>query len=384
MTILARLRGFKPLAVTSSRVVLAKGLDLYTTDHRLGDRRHLGRVPIRSLRHTLARVRLVERVLRLAANSMIAVDEQTAFLNIGSSIYHVDLDSGDIVLDFVIPDGRKALGLNVTTLPGERGNALVFGDYFANFAGPMLRPGAAIGSQGHVNIWARKIVDPDRDGREAKPDWRVLDQFQIDEIDHVHAVLGFNGGSELYALLGDTGPNVGFWKWDEAKGKFQPYAVGKQAFRSTWASLHNGALLYATDTQLENNFLMKLTPEAVAAPEKIAPIAGSSIYAQTRRNGVIFSSSVEPGRPSGNRLRDMFERRPGPGIFSNRSVVYAYDFETGRLAEILSAEKDWLPLRLAQFGSFMFPSGLELLDGVAIMYGNAVKDFDDVCILVQT
>ena len=383
MNILAHLRGFKPLAVTPSRVVLAKGLDLYTTDHRLRGLRHLGRIPIRSARHTLARFRLFERILRLSVTSMIAVDDRSAFLNIGASIYRVDLDSGDIVLDFVIPDGRKALGLSVTTLPGERGDALVFGDYFANYAGPMLRRGAAIESQGHVNIWARTILDPDRDGREAKPDWRVLDQFPIDEIDHVHAVLGFNGGAELYALLGDTGPNVGFWKWDEAEGGFQPYAVGRQALRSTWASLHDGALLYATDTQLENNFLMKLTPEA-AAPEKIAPIAGSSIYAQTRRNGVIFSSSVEPGRPSGNSLRDIFERRPGPGIFSNRSVVYSYDFETGRLAEILSAEKDWLPLRLAQFGSFMFPSGLEQLDGVAIMYGNAVKDFDDVCILVKT
>lgn len=131
-------------------------------------------------------------------------------------------------------------------------------------------------------------------------------------------------------------------------------------------------MFFATDSQFETNRLRRMDSEGCY---DIATIEGSAIYSAQGPGTIYFSSTVEPGEGSGSLLRDMVERTPGPGIRSNEAVIYAWDGST--LEEVLRAEKDAWPMRLAQFGTFMFPQG-PMPPNAFYAYGNAVRGYDDV------
>lgn len=369
------------MAVTPTRIFLSKGAEICVSDHKFLDIQPFGRLPGGGWRDGFGKARPLARILRLGITSMIAVDDRLGFLSVGSRIYRIDLRTGAVALDFLIPKGRKALSLSVIPGPDRPGNSLVFGDYYANRAGPMLGGGHAQSQPDFVNIWIRHLGG-ECGGPNAGGEWEILDRFEDHTVDHVHAVVALKGGTEIYALVGDTGANVGFWRWQADEGRFRPLAVGRQEFRATWVAGEDGALLYATDTQLEPNFLLRLSP-GEDAPTRIAPIEGSSIYAGDVPGGVVFSSTVEPGMPSGRFLTDAFETKPGPGILSNRAKLYHFDHADKTLTTVLTAEKDWMPSRLGQFGTFIVPSGMENLGGRILAYGNAVKVYDDHCLLIE-
>lgn len=378
MKILSRIRGYKPLAVTPTRIFLSNGTALYVSDHDLLNVRPFARIPAKKWRDIAGSSRLLARILRLGISSMITIDDILGFVSIGSEIYRIDLETRTIELDFLIPKGRKTLSLSIIPHPDGSGSALVFGDYYANLSGPMLGGRRATPEPDFVNIWIRRLDETSGTGR----GWEVLERFEDHTIDHVHAVVALNNGAEIYALLGDTGANVGFWRWDGQARRFLPFAVGHQEFRATWVDGQAGALLYASDTQIEPNHLLLLSP-GQEAPTRIAPIEGSSIYAGLVPGGVVFSSSVEPGIPSGRFLKDALETKPGPGILSNQAKLYHFDHSTRSLSTVLAAKKDWVPSRLGQFGSFMMPSGMENLDGRILAYGNALEGHDNWCMLID-
>ena len=85
-------------------------------------------------------------------------------------------------------------------------------------------------------------------------------------------------------------------------------------------------------------------------------ISGSSIYSCRVQNHVVFSTTVEPGLLTGNRLRDWLDRPPGPGIKGRYS-----DLMVGTRAGFSLAgrwKKDRWPFRLCEFGSISFPTGI--------------------------
>ena len=93
-----------------------------------------------------------------------------------------------------------------------------------------------------------------------------------------------------------------------------------------------------------------------ARSEPFMKISGSSIYGCRVQNQVIFSTTVEPGLLTGNKVHDWLERRPGPnieGMYSDLMIgTAARGFSlAGRWA------KDQWPFRLCEFGSISFPTG---------------------------
>lgn len=379
MRTISTLAGYKPLAVTTDRVVFARQGAIYTSDHNIKNLRFLCKIPLDLKKRVLARFRISERILRLSVNTMVVVADRYGYLNTGSKIFLVDLHTGDINLDFQIPRGRKSLSLSTIPNPNAEGDAVAFGEYYSNHKGPMIGSGLTYENPDYVNIWYKGV--PGSDGDSAPTSWSVLDKFEDYTVDHVHSVISGSDG-QIYALIGDNGPNVGFWRWRSDRKMFEPHRVGKQLFRSTWAIMNAGEILYATDTNLEQNYLVSLGP-GDGEFKKIAPLEGSSIYATASRGCVIFSTTVEPGIPRGSLLRVLFEKKLGPGILSDEAALYSYNYERGQLRRILTAKKDWLPPRLAQFGSFMLPSGMENLNGKILFFGNAISGYDNVCVLAD-
>lgn len=375
MKLIKSLPGYKPLAVVGASLVLSRGRQLFISDLDLNSLVPLATLPARRGLDILSKFRIFDRILRLSITTMLVTPDKIAFANIGDEIWRIDIATKEVSLDFVIPKGRKSLNLSHIKNIGSYKDVIVFGDYFANCFGPMLGTGLSTADPPAVHIWARSA--------NGSPVWNVLASFAGDDIDHIHNVVHDVDGNRIFALIGDTGNGVGFWEWSQQAQKFIPFQTGQQSNRSTWAIVESNEMIYATDTQLEQNYLMKSQLQNKARPEVIAEIDGSSIYSARTLNRIVFSTSVEPGRPSGSFIKDALERRPGPGIKGTKAKIYLFDPKAGDLAEVFSAEKDAIPLRLGQFGSFMFPTGMESLDDRFFAYGNAVKECDNTCLLFR-
>jgi len=298
--------------------------------------------------------RIAARILRLGADAAALIDEDHLLVARRGTLYRISLKTGAYTVDLAIPGGSRLLYLSEIRDGANGDKAVCFGEYSTRFDG------------GPVNVWRRGTGLSDR--------WAVTGRFAAGEIDHVHNICQATDGS-IYVLTGDFRDAAAIWKTDFGLSSFTPLARGSQDVRACWLwQAPDGALLFATDSQLETNHLRRIDERGIS---DVAEIIGSSIYHHANASRLIFSSTVEPGAPTGHRLRDIFDRRPGPGITANAAAIYL--FEGSRLTEIHREAKDGWPMRLAQFGTFRFPGGTMPPDRF-YAYGVGVKRHDGYCL----
>lgn len=116
-------------------------------------------------------------------------------------------------------------------------------------------------------------------------------------------------------------------------------------------------MIYATDSQLERNYIYLLHEEGGKwESTKLHEINGSCIYGCKVGKYFVFSTSTEPGMEKKSTIHSLLDREPGPGILKNESHLLLLD-ENLKLTILDKKKKDWLPYRLFQFGTLMFPSG---------------------------
>jgi hypothetical protein len=303
-------------------------------------------------------MRFVDRIFRLSPTTASIINNQMV-LFVKSDIINCDLQSGRIYKEFTIPDSRKALGVSyIKTNSGE--NTLVFGEYFDN-------PGRDL-----VRIWIRNNTTCM---------WSVVAEIPAGEIEHVHSVI--QTGEDIWILTGDFDHSAAIWKTDISFTSLKPILRGKQTYRCAWMCELGGRLFYATDTQLEENFIyeVKADTNGEINSYKLDSIEGSSIYYTCNHNNCFFSTTVEGGAPSGNLLIDIFDRRIGSGIKSKNACINLLN-SNGQIENIISAKKDFLPHRLAQFGTFMFPSGL-MPKNTCVAYGVSLEGLDNTCFVLN-
>lgn len=297
-----------------------------------------------------AHFRLARRVLRAEPTDAVAGAPGEILINHRSTIWRLDLLKRTLIADFTIPDGRNCLALCALSGLADFTDGACLGEYFDN------RQKAA------VNIWRRRAGDGS---------WEIAHRFAPGEIDHIHALVPDPHRGCVWILTGDFGEGAALWQARDDFRDVIPILRGDQLYRAAWLYPTADALYYATDTQLEQNHLCRLT----TAPEdgrwtvdRIRPLPGSSIYGAPAMDGMLFSTTVEPGMPSGRLVKDMLERRPGPGITSTAAHVFRLEAD-GSCLDIIAAEKDMWPLRLMQFGTFHLcasPSGQAYAYGVAV------------------
>lgn len=359
------LRGFRPLACVGDALYLSRGNRILRGNLSLSDLEPVCTLPLAEAGARLRPRRLFDRILRRGIQTAMPLGPHHLLAVHRSTLWRIDLLDGSVKLDFTIPQGRRLLSLARIETPA--GGRLCFGEYFDN------------ANRGPVNVWSR----PDS----AEGAWEITGRFEAGEIYHVHAIAQDPVTRATHVLTGDFMDEAGIWTSTPALDQFTPLLRGRQDHRATWMwRSPGGRTFYATDTQLAANALMELQRPDVGCPDGqattariVAGIEGSSIYSAHGERFAVFSSSVEPGEPSGQRWRDLLERRRGPGILSEWARIYHLD-AAGDLSVVFSARKDGWPHRLAQFGTFTFPTG-QLPDGVIVAYGIALRGVDDTCLL---
>ena len=351
--------GYKPLLCVDNGVLVSRGDRLFMSSIDLDYFEPLCKLPTSAF----PRVRLLERILRggiqtatpLAGNSVLVVR--------GREIWRTSLASGTCELEFQLPEGRKLL--NLTSITGVQGfdNVVCFGEYFFN---PAMEP---------VRIWTRPI--------EPSGKWSIACVFGAGEINHIHNIIADAKMGGAWVLTGDFGHGAAIWFAKNGFGTIAPILRGAQNCRAAWLCAGaNQSYMFATDTQMAPNTLNVLrASDGGWSAEPIYSLEGSSIYAGQGTDCAVFSTTVEPGEPSGKFIKDLFDVQLGPGIRSRFAAIYTIDSE-GTLTELFRRTKDRLPFRLFQFGTFSFPGGVFPV-GYIYAYGIALVDYDDTCLIFQ-
>lgn len=345
----------RPLAAQRNIVLAVDGLTLLLTDKHLHDTRPLVALPASAAKRVGARSRLLRRLLRTEPTDGIFLDETTALVNHRSQIWHVDITSGSVNLDFTIPHERRAMRLSQVKGVSGFADGVYFGDYMNN------------PSMASATVWAR----PDDSQR-----WEPAFTFPDGEINHIHDVVADPYRNCVWVLTGDFNNGAAIWRAEYGWGQVEPVLRGDQRFRAAWMWVTPKDIYYATDSQLEPNSLVRLKAEPNGwGVESLVELPGSSIYGVASGDRFYFSTAVEPGLPPQSRLRSLLERKPGPGIRDEYSCVYLLNSD-GSAEELVRGRKDHWPMRPFQFGTFrLCPSaegvyangvGLVGLDGVTL------------------
>jgi hypothetical protein len=305
----------------------------------------------------LSRSRYFERVFRNCPGPGIPLGDFAFLYHYKSRIYRIDLAEKKVYEELCLPQSRKVLYFTKSTCAYTGRESIYFGEYFENkFKEP-------------VNVWQRDV-----DGQ-----WEIYSTFPAGSIEHVHNIAVDASRKRLLILTGDFGESCGIWSLDHHGQLPLRIVGGSQMHRAAWMYVDETRLLYATDTPFEQNHLIEIilnNPDLTL--NKLQPIKGSSIYGGVYKDGAVyFSTSVEPVELTGNRWVDIFQHKRGPGIIDNRSYLYRYIIATDSLEILFSDEKDLLPMRLGQYGSFVLSHNLTDEYRV-LVYGLALKNYDDV------
>lgn len=365
MKLLKELSGFKPLLYHNESLILSRGSDLYLADLDLENLSKFAAISTLSRARHSRFNRLATRLMRFECGPAIALPGTNEILVwLGGQVFHVDLTTGETTAEEIKSAGRAPLMM--TTLSSNVfEDGIYFGEYFSN------------SSKGPAKIWKRSPVGK----------WKVVFEFQRGEINHIHSIYYDEHDDCAYILTGDYDDAPSIWRADKNFDSVEKLISAGQMSRSCWISSEKDQLVYATDSHLSTNYLCSVEkkPASQSAPEIVRhfPTVGSSIFSMSLGdNGICFSTAVEPGEPTGNKLKDFLTTSRGPGILSNHSCIYQGSLQEG-FKIIFSAPKDGWPTRLFGFGAFMFPHGTSSNNNVIHAYGSGLKNFDGTTIVLS-
>ncbi|MDD3029613.1 MAG: hypothetical protein PHS57_04965 [Alphaproteobacteria bacterium] len=346
------------LTGVDDRLLVAKGRALYLYDDRLDKGRLLNELPMTSAKKALSFLRLGRRLLRLDPTMALPLGTGQALILAGSDVWRIDVRSGALEHEISFAPHKA---LNLTRVEGLAGipDGFYAGAYAYN---PQRDP---------MPIWYRPLHEPD---------WQKIYTFPKGTCDHIHNVVADPYRNCLWVLTGDYDRGAALWQVRDRFASVHPVVSGNQIYRAVWLVPYEDGLLYATDSNIDPNALLFLKEKDGWTLERLSALPGSSIYAQRWGEGVLFSTTVEPGAPSGRFLYDILDNRRGGGIADASAHLFFYTRDEG-LREILRVPKDAWPMRLFQFGAFQFaqhPTPQKIY-----AYGIGLRGYDDATIELQ-
>jgi len=202
--------------------------------------------------------------------------------------------------------------------------------------------------------------------------------FENGDVNHIHNILPYKNG--YIVLTGDTGNKTGLYLFDYSFSSYECLFSNGQLFRSCWLKEIDDNFYFSTDSQYEDNFLIKLDMSDRSF-SKIANIENSSIYSCSRGNKIYFSTTVEPGYNHNNFFLNILDDRIGNGITSRYARIYSFDGDLLTLVD--KKKKDFLPMRLFQFGTFSFPDHVDCDDQYLIYNCLALSHFSGVTVVLN-
>ncbi len=257
----------------------------------------------------LAKFRLVQRLTRAEINKHYILTSKTELCIARKGIFRKEPKDNTFTKCFAVPRGSRPLNLC------EHDGWIYFGEYFQN-----------------VNKESVHIYGSSDDGKT----WNVVYTFKPREIHHIHGIFKDPYTQSLYVVTGDGENECIIAKTEDNFQTIDILFRGSQQFRSCNLFFYPDYICFATDTELEQNYI-KLVNRKTHNIEIICKIQGTAIKGGQVGNISFLSTTVEPSKVN----KDDFSH-----------LWVSFDGISWR--EIYSAKKDFLP-SLFQFGSIEFP-----------------------------
>jgi hypothetical protein len=336
------LKGYKPIAFESdTTLIVSKKNKVFRYDIEIQKMHYLASFPWSLKQKILSMNRIAYRITRGGIRNGM-VFEQSLYCAYSGIIWRLPLDgssgkapeavfrfkNGNSPLTFTLVDNDLSFATGFA--PG-----IYFGEYFSN------------------------------------PDKKKVDIYRIDklgtlenvytftagQINHIHNIVFDTLRRCAWVMTGDFESGAGIWQASAGFGRVACIAGGEQHFRSCVAFSVKEGLLYATDSQFEQNHIRLLTVDEPSVRSlSLFPINGPCIYGTDLCGNYIFTTATEPDVGANVTAKDLITRKSGQGVVKNRSFIYLVT-QQFKIYEVLSNGKDIWPYYLAQFGNILTPPG---------------------------
>lgn len=324
----------KPVCFVNDWIVLFKSPHVIILDVHTEEVIKKIKTPIPFIKSIISFIKPIHRLLRLGAkNGVYAMGK--IFIIINKKLYSISTDEFYLKMEYQYEKGSGPLHLiNIEGIENFK-DGLYFGDYFGN------------NSKEPINITRRNY-----DGS-----FEVIYTFEKGKTNHIHNLIPDKYNNCVWILAGDFNDAASIWKAKNNFDTVERVVFGSQQYRSCLAFPTKDGLLYMTDNQFEQNYIRLLTNiENSYVSEPIKKINGSVIYGCIVGDKIVFSTSTEPSVTYKNKILNLLVRKPGLGIIKNESHIISGSLKDG-FHIIDKNKKDFLPYRLFQFGTIMFPAG---------------------------
>ena len=195
--------------------------------------------------------------------------------------------------------------------------------------------------------------------------WSVAYTFLQGEIEHIHGIFNDPYTGRLWVATGDDDKACIFGYTEDGFRTFVRQFEGTQQYRVCVPLFTKDEIIFATDSQYEQNFIRSINRET-GELKNLQAIQGSGIYAVQNGNLMMVSTTVEPSTVN----------------LDQRSHLW-YSWNGHEWKELISFKKDIWKKTYFQFGSIRFPH-YETESEYAVFHGRALKGFDGKTMIIPT
>ena len=338
--LVATLPNFRALAWHGELLYLSRGYDVYVA-RVVAPPFQLQRIATYApgfQRSLTSPFKLSSRLLRDGFHTLAALPSGNLVGAVPGAI--VTLKSGEQEFHVTHRITRGTRPLHITAAPDGR---VLWGEYFDN------------AQRAEVHIYQ---------SRDQGLTWEVAYTFPARSIRHVHNIVYDCWENCLWIFTGDYGSECKIIRASRDFSSIGEVVSGNQQCRAVAAVVSSKGIYFASDTPLEKNFIYLL--DRSGKIHTLEAISSSSIYGCRNRNGMFFSTMVEPS----------------PVNASNEVTVIGSN-NGANWQRIASWRKDRWSMRLFQYGNAFLPDGentTEFLAATTI----AVQGADRVTSIWQT
>lgn len=330
-----KLKGYIVLSYCDDNSIFVSKLNKVYKYYILEDKIEEVYVFPRNTKHLISKISYkARRLLRSDIRFALKYNFNHLLLVHDSFFLLLDLEAKKISHKVKLPKGSRPLNMSFIKNIKGFNNGLYYGEYFIN---PLKK---------EADIY-----------RYEKSKLTKVYCFPTDSINHIHNLIPDVYNNCVWILTGDFGKGAAIYKATDNFKNVELVLENSQQYRSCVAFATPQGLLYATDSQFEQNHIRLLKFNEISGwySEIIYPINGPSIFGTNLKEQYVFSTSVEAIN-KGSRLQKYLRRRRGPGVIKNQSEIVIGNLESGFKTEYTN-KKDFFPFVLFQFGNILFPTG---------------------------
>lgn len=346
----------KPICFIEDKIVFSKRWTLLVADTKVHKVKAKFNLPIPLWKKPLFYFKIIRRLLRLDVTIGIYAFN-ILFVCFNGKMYAIDITQCSLLNEYKIYKGRSPLYLTYIENMEACGftTGLYFGEYFGN------------SEKIPVSIWMIDVFG----------NYKEVYTFAKGIINHIHNIIPDIHNNCVWIFAGDFEESASIWKVEDNFKKVNCVLCGSQQYRACIGFPTAQGLIYATDSQFEENYirlLFEVNGSYISNP--VQKVNGSVIYGCQIKDKFVFSTSTEPSIIRKNKVLHWLERRPGSGIIFNESQILIGNLQEG-FNVIHKKNKDFLPYRLFQFGTIKFPAGKNLTNSLySYSIANISNDMD--------